>query len=421
MTRWSWLLFIVFTAFAACSATGGSELSSSSSSATGTGGGGGEGNDFNVGGSGGASVGPAVAFLDGVVLAPEGTIPINEALVYATQGDVEPIPQQVFCDKCIELGAQTPYVLSEVDGTFSLGLPSAGSWKLVIQKGAFRRVRTIDVTEGTAQLDPALTTLPSASDPANGDDIPRMAVTDASWDSIKDTLAKLGLGQIDANGALVAGTEQYDLYDSSNNHTLLTDANLLNQYHIVFFGCDFSWPDTHLVDPTVIDNLRNFVAAGGKLYVTDYSYDILKRAFANENPLTWEYDTGQFGDAESSVYDAPATVQDPDMAAWLATQGITSFDLVDNWTILQSVNNYSANDENGMTAQFTPTVWVTGDVPGLGQRPATVSYQVGCGRALFSTYHTEAFFGATLAAQERALLYIILEVNVCIGDIKPPD
>ena len=72
------------------------------------------------------------------------------------------------------------------------------------------------------------------------------------------------------------------------------------------------------------------------------------------------------------------------------------------------------------STSMTPTVWVSADVPGEGHLPATVSYQYGCGRALFSTYHTEAGTDASLKVQEKALLYIILEVAVCIGDIPPP-
>jgi hypothetical protein len=49
-----------------------------------------------------------------------------------------------------------------------------------------------------------------------------------------------------------------------------------------------------------------------------------------------------------------------------------------------------------------------------------VSFERGCGRVLYSTYHTEADKGSTteLLTQEKALLYILLEVAVCVA---PPD
>ena len=54
--------------------------------------------------------------------------------------------------------------------------------------------------------------------------------------------------------------------------------------------------------------------------------------------------------------------------------------------------------------------------PPEGFSPATVSFQYGCGRTLFSTYHTENGAGGTgLLPQEKALLYTVLEVVLCIG------
>jgi hypothetical protein len=65
-----------------------------------------------------------------------------------------------------------------------------------------------------------------------------------------------------------------------------------------------------------------------------------------------------------------------------------------------------------------PKAWISADISSHGIRPATVSFPYGCGRALFSTYHTEAGVGASLLPQERALLYIILETAVCVAPPK---
>jgi hypothetical protein len=67
----------------------------------------------------------------------------------------------------------------------------------------------------------------------------------------------------------------------------------------------------------------------------------------------------------------------------------------------------------------TPKVWVTAQQgTSSAVAPTTVSFQNQCGRVLFSTYHTESGFGGstTLLAQEKALLYVLLEVGVCVGD-----
>jgi hypothetical protein len=414
---------------AACSAGGGSTFDDDDDG-TGNGGTGG-GLLFGGSNSGGGGLPPSIAFLQGRVLAPEGTIPISGALVYAIRELPAPIPDGVYCERCVDLPATVRYELTAADGTFTLGVPSLGNWNLVVQKGSFRRVRNVSVAaEGqTVQVPQENTTLPRQNNPAAGDNIPKIAVSFGIWDDIQDSLAKLGLGNV-ANGGLIAGSESFDIYQGSDSSDysgvskgpgdmLLTQPALLESYNIVFFPCTGSWPDGLLSDSTVIANLRSFVEKGGRLYSTDYSYDVVKRAFLQEAPINWEGDYGGFGDAESGNYDAAAIVNDPDMAAWLAAQNVTNFMLEDNWTVVTNVNSYSAPDENGTLTTLDPTVWVNGP-QGSGLGAATISFQYGCGRALFSTYHTEAWGTDSLMPQERALLYIVLEIGVCIGDYPPP-
>jgi hypothetical protein len=267
-----------------------------------------------------------------------------------------------------------------------------------------------------------MTTLPAVNAPSEGDNIPHIAVAYGQYDYIHESLQKLGLQ---------AGVA-FDIYESIGHppgNSLLTDSTLLESYHIVFFPCTGSWPNGFVHDPNVVNNLRNFVLKGGRLYVTDWSYDILKQVFIQESPLTWAYDDGsddsaQYYDSSGFdlvEYDAAATATDPGLAAWLAAQNITSFTVEENWTIIDHVNQYSAPDEDNNVIPLEPTTWVTGAVPNEGQHPCTTSFQYGCGRALFSTYHTEPTYGGgPLVEQERVLLYIILEIGVCVGDYPPP-
>lgn len=393
------------TAVASSAATGagGTAAMSSSSSST-----------IGVGGSE-----PVTGTLTGKVLAPNGTIPISGALIYLAK-DVPPaIPSGVFCDKCVELTGQ-PYTLSAADGTFSLAAP-AGDYQIVVQKGAFRRVRPITVAASAKTALPApVTTLPPKK--GKGDDIPSIAVLGNGYDLIENTLAKLGLGSIDGAGQLVLGSQSFDLYNDDASYTddsLLTDYNVLSKYHIVFFPCA-NWYEGDMADPKVIANLRKFVGAGGRLYVTDWAYEVLNRAFANEKAISWFGDDGTLGSATTDVYDAPAQVVDKGLQKWLQAQNITNFDLIGNWTIVDKVGKYSAPDLDMKVKSFDPTIWVRAAVPDVGPRPATVSFEYGCGRAMFSTYHTEGDGGPQLLPQERALLYVLLEVAVCVGDIPIP-
>jgi len=343
----------------------------------------------------------------GKVVAPEGTVPINGALVYLVLAPPPPLNEGLFCNKCFNLNEETPQTTTAPDGTFELMSPKSGSYYLVSQKGSFRRVRALEVTGGEQPVPIELTTMPGVSDATTGDAVPRMAVAVGGFDHIEDTLSQLGV-------------EDYASYEGSafgggggdTAIDLLLDWEKISQYQVVFVPCAGSWFDGDLSNPVFLQNIRDFVSAGGKLYVTDWSYDLINTVFPGV--ITWLGDTGAVGSAQGSVYDAPAVVNDAGLQAWLESQNITDFTLEANWTTIDEVSSYTAPNELNFPTEFEPTVWVNADVPSQGVRPATVSFQYGCGRVLFSTYHTETS-GSAILPQELALLYTVLEVNLCIG------
>lgn len=409
MTRSTLMLAGAALVLVACSASGEDTDGPSGTGGSGSGasGSGGEGVGGGLfGGSGGNTQPTGIGEITGTVLAPEGTIPISGALVYLAQAMPEPIPDGVYCDRCVELEDTIPHTFSNADGSFELPVYNEGDQLLVVQKGAFRRVRSFNAKAGDQTAGPELTTLPGAMDKANGDDIPKMLLIDAAWDDIGSSLGKLGMqgGSFDT--------------DFSN---ALNDAGKLGQYHIVFTPCDSPGnycEYTNASDSGVQSKLRDYVQAGGKLYVTDYSYDYIKQTW----PAFVDFidDDGSAGSAcMSGSYDAPAVVEDQGMKDWLAAQGITSFNVEENWTMVDKVNTASGIDIDGNAAMITPKTWVTAQTASQGSRPATLSFEHGCGRALFSTYHTEGTGGGALLAQEKALLYVLLEVAVCVGTPVP--
>ncbi len=381
----------------------------------------GAGDDGGVFGIDGGEAGPrtAVAHLTGKVLAPEKTISISNALLYLTSTRPPAIPQNVYCDKCVKLTSDTAYTYSKADGTFDLPAYATGKTFLVVQKGQFRRVREIDVAAGAQTVAAEPTTFPAKSDPMNGDDIPKMAVVLGAWDHVEVTLAKLGLGTIKSNG-IFGDTVENAAFDQKDVSLLSNGAALLG-YHIVFIPCSFSSGTTCSTsqtssDPVVKQNLKQFVSAGGKVYATDYSYEYVRQPWPGF--LAWDQQTSTLGSAcLPGSYDSPARVDDPGLAAWLTAIGETNVTLQQNWTRVASTAPQPGLDENGNAATITPKVWVTAQ---QGGTPATVSFENGCGRVLFSTYHTEGNGSSALIAQEKALLYVLLEVGVCVGPPPPP-
>jgi len=370
---------------------------------------------------------PSKGNVTGVVRAPEGTIPISGALVYLSQSAPPAIPDGVYCDACEELTSSTPHTLTGANGYFDLPTHLTGDLFLVVQKGQFRRVRQVTINEGTQAMPAAVTTLPARMDKANGDDVPRMALIQGQWDHIEVSLAKLGLANI-TEGFLGPEVDTanaaFDFIDSGARDGLLTNWDQIKNYHIVFIPCSGSsgttCNDSLPGNAQVQENLRQFVRAGGKLYATDYSYEFVRQPWPQL--VTFNSANGSIGSGCLSFeYDAPATVNDAGMRDWLAAQNppITNFDVVANYTMVDALNAGPVLDLDGNSINTTPKNWVSGLWQG-GNHPATVSFQDQCGRVMFSTYHTEGGAGeSTLLPQELALLYVILEVGVCVTEPIP--
>ncbi len=393
---------------AGCSAGAEDGTTSTGSSSQG---GSGQGGGFSN--STGSGVPTPIGEITGKVLAPEGTIPISGALIYLADAPPAPIPDGVYCDACVPLAETVPHAFSNPDGTFTVPTYTTGSKFLVVQKGQFRRVRPFEVTGGPQPADASLTTFPPRTDKANGDDIPKIAIRIGQWDAIEDTLEKLGIAPDAFDRAEFGGSLSQD--------ELLNDYATLSQYHIVFAPCSGSsgtdCNDSTTSNSTVKQNLSTFVGAGGKLYVTDYSYDFVRQPFPGY--VDWVGQDSQLGSAcLTGSYDAQAVDVDPGLSAWLGAQSITSFSLEASWTMIDKVNAVDTTDANGDPATVTPKVWVTGQT-NMGVKPLTISFEKQCGRVLFSTYHTEGNGGSGLLPQELALLYVLFEVAVCV-DVPIP-
>jgi len=201
--------------------------------------------------------------------------------------------------------------------------------------------------------------------------------------------------------------------DMLAGHSLFERRADLLAYQVVFAPCG-PGDDPIAASPTAIANIHAFVEAGGKLYVTDWSYEFARQPFPGR--LTWEGETTELGSAIEGSWAGAATVVDKGLQAWLTATGEPSFEIFGNWTSLTAVHTTTGKDEHGNEVQVTPKVWVTADKDGT-EVPATVSFEEGCGRVLFSTYHAESAYGGTgpLLTQEKALLHVLLEVSVCAG------
>lgn len=378
----------------------------------------------------------AYGFANGVVVvvSTSGMFPISGALVYAQRAGtgVAPIPEGNYCPRCLDMTA-LPHTFSAPDGYFRLENLPVGDWTLVVQKGQFRRVRPFRITHHLEEVSipTDYTTLPNVHDPANGDTIPRIAVALGAYDRMEDILAKIRLADLDPSNRAVLSTAAFDYYNNGSGYgipgfeDLLMDPDRMAQYQIIFVPCSDSTNDDLLSNETVRENIRNWVANGGKWYVADWSYEWV--TFVFPRAIEMFGDGGRPGDADvTPAYDGPGRVVDTDMADWLRAMDIdpdnmTFQEIYDN---ICSIGTIRATDEDGNPVDVTPKIWAQGrqleNSCGSGDYPFTVTFPYGCGRVLYTSYHTVGRMGGThpdLMPQERILLYLIMEIGVCTDEV----
>lgn len=395
----------------------------------------------------------------------EHAIPVAGAAVWLTQTRPDPIPDEAYCDPCTE--APRGAVTSDAKGNFELKGVAKGEYILVIQKGQFRLERIVRVdTDQTMVLAPEATTLPSIHDPANGMWTPRVALAEGQYDKMHDILGKMGFGMVNASGELItqsiASNDRFHIYRNVGGYwtggdgydmglhgavaqgtlnDLVRNLDRMLRYHIIFIPCSNGPTDALFGDPKVRQNIRDYVAAGGKFYVTDWSAEWEDAVFP-EFIVFKDVDTtpdmaaaGNFasGNGFGSYSSSAAKAVDENLAAWLdgqkgpivtandtyseGTIDADAFFVEGNWDKIESTPSIQIGTDNeGLPVNEQAKAWVMGDwTSGEGPiHPLTVTFEPGgCGRVLYSTYHTADSVHAGLVPQERVLLYLVMEIGVC--------
>jgi len=361
--------------------------------------GGGGPNDFaTTDASDDGALPPSIGTLTGKVVMPEGTIPLSDALVYLTSTPPAPIPTNAYCDKCVALDSYA-FTYSKPDGTFELPAYEAGEQYIVVQKGQFRRVRRIAVNPGTQAVPGDLTRLPGKTDAALGDTTPRMLIWPGQWDHVEKSLKKIGL-------------QDYELFQPGLNIGAYSQKmKEFPNYHIIFLPCagrvndPGSGPMCEVsVDPKLKTAAKEFVALGGKLYVSDWSYEYVRQGWPGA--IKWVGETSQLGSACSGGGDYPAEFDDVPLREWMTAIGEGNAQLKAAWTAIDKVSPIESIDENGNPFTQTPKVWASVKLGAAGTKPATVSFQDRCGRVLYSPSHAgggdPGGGGGACLARERA-------------------
>ncbi len=275
-----------------------------------------------------------------------------------------------------------------------------------------------------------------------------IAVVTGAFDRMEDVLAKLGFGTVNDFGRLELGTESFTLYDGNESlpatysefSEVLLDPAALASHDIIFINCDDFGLGEELESgdtATKIANLREYVMNGGKIYVTDLSYDYVEQAFPNyldfkDGGSGMTAETPGAAETGSDRHDENAAIGVSAMGDWLDNVTVNTGNPDDNCFETTVNGKLGARNADGSVfiadllsgwgvidgPEASPdgpvTQWVRGtDLEGAAERPLTTTFEVGDqgGRVLYTSYHTaEGCPTQGFWPQERILQYLVFEL-----------
>jgi hypothetical protein len=396
--------------------------------------------------------------ITGAILAPNGKDPIASAFAYVPSMRTD-FPPNVSCELC-NMQLDTPWATttSAPDGTFTLDIgavPFAPTVQLTVNKGRFRHTATITVTPCQAN-NAADTALPGKAK-AGVDDIPKIAVATGNQDQLDTVLGAMGLdtsagfdcfeGRIKPTGT----STLKKLTTPCGSRTgltfvedLLTNETMLESYNLVFLSCvPGKFKSLSATQQSqIVANLQTWTQKGGRLFVTDNSYDYLAQAFPSDinfldgNTAVDAANMGAGGTTSSPVQ-YQGRVNDTNLATWLSVVGavpsgtntLTLNGYLNKWSVIASVP-MSTVDEVDATNAVAYTTLTPSPKPGpVSTYPQSVKFDIdsagqACGRAIYTSYHTLLSTTTSidpnvmLSPQERILEYLMFEAGACVGPVS---
>jgi hypothetical protein len=300
--------------------------------------------------------------LTGKVYDPAGNNPLYHVFVYVANNPADPdlatFPKGITCQVCGATAAGSPALgadgmagtYTDETGTFTLtNVPVGKGLTVVIQLGRWRRVFQLDInTPCDVNTVPDKTLLmPSKQSQGN---IPLMAMVTGNADSLECVLRKMGIADTEFTDPAGGGRVQFYLgSDKTGNggksgqmidattpaQSVLfgNDGNgqpVINGYDMTILACQGGAYAQSTADQTT---LRNYAAAGGRVFTTHYSYTWLTNNDADATAAgvgkadnwgevaKWNVDENDRADTAVGIIDLVSNPKGNAFKGWLQAVG----------------------------------------------------------------------------------------------------
>ncbi len=426
--------------------------------------------------------------ISGKVYDPAGKNPLYNVTVYVPQAPLTPLPKGVptganacSCGALFTSGAVVSTSTAE-DGSFTLpNAPVGANVPLVLQVGKWRRQVTINVTQcqDNPQPDKSLAFLGTLPAGDTNDNIPDIAVSTGSADSLECLMRRIGLPTTEyvagngttghvhvfsggntgmGGGGNGAGTpENPPMTGAPASYTdLWMSQDQLMPYDIVLLSCEGG--ETYKANPPALESYLN---AGGRVFASHFHYSWFAGPLSSmqaytapmdwgTNIATWVAGGGNDGGPIGGIIDTmlngsmmpfPKGVS---LQKWLtnvmalgqnmvAAGELSIYDPRYNATVAATNTSSQAWITSDATGMAGSTMYLSFDTP-VNAPPGDGGVPAYCGRAVFSDLHVagnpatkdkapppDGCADADLSPQEKALEFMLFDLSSCvIPDTVPP-
>jgi hypothetical protein len=367
----------------------------------------------------------ATTTLTGTVMDPAGLHPLYDALVYIPNNPndpgLQPFSAGITCNVCGATAAGDPLVstFTAPDGTFTLtGVPTGSNILLVAQLGRWRRQFSVNIpTSCGANALPSALTMPQNHTQG---DIPRIGVLTGGFDPMECVLRKMGVQ--DSEFTDPTGTGHIQFYLPTQAHAPANPFGIfagecppnpygagaqissatppqstlfgttgaqptINQYDVVILACEGYEEDMQANWP----NLGAYTSAGGRVFMTDYSYDWMTASTpAAQNPAysgvaTWHTGQNPQGSPETGVIDLVSNPKGMAFEQWLQIVGAS---VVGSGDV--SLNPVFHNSDGVVSPTQQWLYWGTSTpIHFTFNTPVGAASASQCGRAVYSDWHAD--------------------------------